>query len=190
MSQLCVLAEKKGNSFLECINRSTASTLRVARISLCSVFIGLHPEYYSQFGDLQYRKYVGKLEWVLDLSSMEMASGQVNSSSIPMLRLPGRWSQPLNGGTWQEDERQWAVETWKVQTGHQGRLFTMRAPRHWKKLPREFVQSPSLQNSRLNWVSSSDILWLGARECLRPLPTWIILWSYKASPKQNILIFS
>ena len=62
MSQQCVLAEKKGNSFLGCINRRTASTPREASISLYSAFIGLHLEYYIHFGDLQYRKDIDKLE--------------------------------------------------------------------------------------------------------------------------------
>lgn len=61
VSQQCVLAEKKGNSFLGCTNRSTASTPREVSISLYSAFIGLCLEY-IQFGDLQYRKDIDKLE--------------------------------------------------------------------------------------------------------------------------------
>lgn len=79
-----------------------------------------------------------------------MASGEANSIPIPTFRLSGRWSQALNGGTWQEDKRQWASETEKVQTEHRGKHFTMRTARRGKRLPREVVQSQSLGNSRLN----------------------------------------
>lgn len=62
MSQQRVLTEKKGNSFLGSINRSTASTPRKVSTSLYPAFIGLHLEYYTQTGDLQYRKDTDKLE--------------------------------------------------------------------------------------------------------------------------------
>lgn len=42
---------------------------------------------------------------------VDRASGEANSVLITTLRLTGRWSQALNRGAWQEDERQWAVET-------------------------------------------------------------------------------
>lgn len=64
MSQQRVLTEKKGNSSLCCINRSTASTPREVSISLYSVFTGLHLEYYIGFRDLQYRNNIDKLQWV------------------------------------------------------------------------------------------------------------------------------
>jgi len=62
MNQPCVLAEEEGNSFLGCINRNTASTPGEASISRYSSFMGLHLEYYIQFGDLQYRRDTDKLE--------------------------------------------------------------------------------------------------------------------------------
>ena len=62
-SQQHVLTEKKGNSSLCCINRSTASTPREVSISLYSAFTGLHLEYHIRLRDLQYRKNIDKLQW-------------------------------------------------------------------------------------------------------------------------------
>ncbi|KAK4817026.1 hypothetical protein QYF61_026032 [Mycteria americana] len=53
------------------------------------------------------------------------------------------------------DQRQWAqTETQEVPSEHQETLFVVRVTKHWHRLPREDVESPSLEifKSRLDMV--------------------------------------
>jgi len=119
LSQQCAQVAKKANGILAWIRNSVASRSREVIVPLYSALVRLHLEYCVQFWAPQYRKDIEVLESV-QRRVVWLVRGLENESY--------------------EEQRQR-----RFRLGARKNFFTERVVRHWNRLPREVVESPSLE---------------------------------------------
>ncbi|GAB0186083.1 hypothetical protein GRJ2_001073600 [Grus japonensis] len=177
MSEHCATVTKKANRMLGCINKGITSRDKEVIIPLYSVLVRPHLEYCVQFWSPLYKRDVDRLErvprratrMIKGLGSLpykERLREQLGLFSLEKRRLKGdliTMFQYLKGGYKDGDSlfTRIHMETMKgngcklllgrFRLDTRGKFFPMRTISHWNNLPREVVDSPTLDSFNI-WL--------------------------------------